>query len=162
MALYWPEARVAVTSANAEGAHGEKDWPPEVLVVLMREGQQECPEFVEAVRDLVASRTMERRCRALDALYELGTLVPEPEGEDVDEGEEASESQRAEARLREQLADHADNSSEADGEDTDDLWGWEHSAIGMGSLGMPPNLGSWGTSDPQVVINHCDEVVVSR
>ena len=164
MALYWPEARVAIVCSGAEDAGGGKDWPPEVLVVLMREGQQDCPEFVNAVRDLVGSRTMEHRCRALDALYELGTVVPEPEGGNESAGEDPSEAQRAEAALREKLKEgpRGAGADEEQAGDDEDIWGWGRYPSMPESLSALAHLGEWDAPETQVVINHCDEVVVSR
>lgn len=171
MALYWPEAQVAVVSEEARGQGSERDLPPEVVVILLRAGQEECPEFVSGVRELVEGRTMAHRCRTLESIYELGTEMGEPEGSEGTEGEKDEPSQ-AEARLRERLmetwgAERADGTGPADDPaDDEDLWGWERclegSGVSGGVLGSLTHVGEWGAPETQVVINHCDEVVISR
>lgn len=167
MALYWPEARVAIVSEEGREQGGERDYPPEVVVVSLRAGQEECPEFVSGVRELVESRTMAQRCQKLESLYELGTTIGAPEGTAHTEGEDASEAARAEERLCERLraswgdlrSDEGDDEGERDDEG---LWEWGPGLAGGGTLGSLTHVGEWGAPETRIVINHCDEVVVSR
>lgn len=62
MALYWPEARFALDLMECGGSrHAESEYPPDVLVLSVREEQVDDPEFLEEMRALIARRT-ERFC----------------------------------------------------------------------------------------------------
>ena len=57
MALYWPEARFALDlMGEGEGRPGKR-YPPDVLVISVREEQVADPEFLEEMRELVVRRT---------------------------------------------------------------------------------------------------------
>lgn len=159
MALYWPEARVAVACEGASRTCEQDDWPPEVVLVSMREGQEEQPEFVEAVRSLVLERTWERRREAAMELCELSLGMPEPRGGELREGAEPTPGDRAEARLREALLGKGERAGDEPGGIGDErLWeggGWDVPAVPLG-------IADWGALGAQVVIHHCDEVVVTR
>lgn len=59
MALYWPDARMAVECTEAEGSQtGGERREDGVLVISMRPEQADDPAFVEAMQQLVMARTV--------------------------------------------------------------------------------------------------------
>lgn len=150
MALYWPEACVAVTSAEAMGA---EEWPSEVIVVLLRPGQEDDPSFVETVRELVRERALERRRDSLEQLWEVCRGLGEVRGGELRGDEEATDAQRAEARLRELVCA---------GERDEPQWR-DHEA----DLGGYEDVLAWGPMDwrlagpeRQVIVGRCERLVV--
>ena len=149
MALYWPEARVAVASAGTEG---NEEWPSEVIVISLRPGQVDDPCFIDALRELVRERALERRRGALEQLWEMGRGLGEVRGGELREGEDATEAQQAEARLRELICgDDQDERAEWGPEDVDvdgEMFGW-----GMAGFGL-------SGPERQIVVGHCGQLVV--
>lgn len=62
MALYWPQARMALEYAEFE--RREQDYPAQTLVITMREDQADDPAFAEATRCLVTMRTLSETNRS--------------------------------------------------------------------------------------------------
>lgn len=93
MALHWEEARVIVTC----GAAADLDVTAEedAIVILLKPEEVNEPETIEAVRNLVLDRTIERRRQTLSDVYELGTSLPEPLFDNEDGNDEATAAERA-------------------------------------------------------------------
>lgn len=149
MALHWEEARVIVTCGDMRGL-GEV--PDDAIVLTLKPDEVDDPEAVEAVRNLVLDRTIERRRQVLSDVYELGLSMPEPV---TDEAEgEPDEAALAEQRLLENLRERE--------EDVDDDLGDEHDWVGP-----RPSLsegGLWLGADAgrgvRIFISHVEELVV--
>ena len=162
MALYWPEARLAVECAEVRGHTAEKT--PGVLVITMRPEQADDPEFAEAVRSLIMARTLERERDVLEGLSgwreDQGTRHGSGNETEDDEDRLADAEKRFEERLMDAETgpegttgdDAGARDSDSEGMPEDDpLAGWRE----------PLSESLW-SSEPlvQVVVGHCDEVVV--
>lgn len=186
MALYWPEAALAVACAGPGAMEAEQDWPSNVLVISMRAGQADDSDFVETVRELVVNRIFEHRWLLMGDLLAAGGAVPEPRGGTHD-GDDATEAERAEARLRRSLTEDGRGwPGGGDGPDgrggTEGASYWED-PYGNGWLGRRPGgewldrgLGYGPEPDcyrdlgyvpdvpvppwAQLVVSHCDQLVV--
>lgn len=90
MALYWPEARLAVACGEVRG--GAAEAMPGTLVMTMRPEQADDPEFAEAIRQLIMARTLSRERGTQDGSGEVGGTRP---------GHSAEDGARAEARAGE-------------------------------------------------------------
>lgn len=163
MALYWPEARVAVRCEGSRGAD-EQEWPTSVIVIDMRPDQADDPDFIEAVRGLVMDRTIERRRLMLDYIFEFGDEMPEPRGGEPRDGEEPNEADEAEARLRSHLMERDEHEGEGTGEDDclgDGLGGYPRFPEGLTSL-EGTCLGFDAGEAPRVLlaIRSCEQIVI--
>lgn len=79
MALYWPEARMAVECAEvARGKVAEGGDVPGVLMITMRPDQADDPEFVSAMQRLVMARTLDREREIFAELFEGKTWSEVP------------------------------------------------------------------------------------
>lgn len=186
MALYWPEAALAVAYAGPGTTEAEQEWPSNVLVISMRAGQADDPGFVETVRELVVDRIFEHRWLLMGDLLADGGTVPEPRGGTHD-GDDATEADRAEAELRRNLTEGGrgwpEEEDAPDGRRREGDAGCDEDPYGHGWLGRHPEedwldggpgygLGpgygydlGYGPDVPvpsraQLVINHCDQLVV--
>ena len=81
MALHWEEARVIVTCGDMREL-GEV--PGDAIVLTLKPEEVDDPEAIEAVRNLVLDRTIERRRQVLSDVYELGLSMPEPVTDEVE------------------------------------------------------------------------------
>ena len=168
MALYWPEARIAVSCEGATGGPERGDLPPDVLVINMRPEQAESEEFVETVRDLVIERVIERRRLAMEELFMRGDSLPAPRGGDG-AADDPTSGDVAERRLRELLLageDLGDSGERDGGADLPD--GWELGGYGFEAYGPegllvdPLGMVEGHATGVRLVIGHCDEVFVQR
>ena len=149
MALHWEEAREVVTFGDMREMGEATD---DAIVVALRPDEASDPETVEAVRNLVLDRTIERRRRVISDAYELGTTLPDPTVE-PERGEGADERAEAERRLLEVLGEH---DGEADASDLDDDW--------VGGRAPLSEAGLWLGGEPgrgvRIFISHVEELVV--
>lgn len=104
MALHWEEARVIVTFGDVSEV-GEV--PDDAIVLTLKPEEAEEPETIEAVRNLVLDRTIERRRQMINEAYELGTSMPEPILKDA--GDASEEVAQAERSLLESLRDREED-----------------------------------------------------
>ena len=149
MALHWEEARVIVTC----GGLGEVgDAPDDTIVIALKPEEVDEPETVEAVRNLVLDRTIERRQQILSDVYALGVSMPDPT---VEEGEEdAEEVTSAERTLLENLRER-EGEDEGDAGAEDDWTGGRPSVAESGLL-----LGADAGRGVRIFISHVEELVV--
>lgn len=144
MALYWPEARVAVVYREPTG---EEDYPPDVLVISMRPNQVEDPAFAATVRGLVSERA-------------LGGLRPEGAPAGGPGTEEERRALEAERRFERTFLGAEDARGEDEGEDgpldIDDLL---DGAL-WGGYGACPDMGR--PTAVHVTIGRCGELLVGR
>lgn len=166
MALYWPEAALAVACTGTEEA---QEWPGNVLVISMRPEQADDPEFVETVRDLVVDRIFEHRRMLVKDLLASGSTVPEPRGGTHD-GDGASEAERAEALLRRNVMEDAPGTCDDTWDPAEHAYGergpWaggdlgDHGWLGYGDVYGPyPGVAPDPAHSP-LVVNHCDQLVI--
>lgn len=137
MALYWPEARFALDlMGEGEGRPGKR-YPPDVLVISVREEQVADPEFLEEMRELVVRRTErfgDKGEKACDKRARTEGGIPTIS--DIFEG----------------LVADGDDGCPADEDDLEDCLG--HALeIGYG-------LAASGAPQVQLVINGCRDVIV--
>lgn len=162
MALYWSGARVKVRYEDGY-SDDERDCPKDTIVIVMKPGQEDDPSFVRAVRHVVALRTLE---------HEMGH-EDEPGCEDVATGEkdEASRGREdqaafeAERRFVERFLDDEErNLDETLLGRADELA--EEDPFSLGDLFGREACGDWGGCHErypmQIVIEHCDEMVIGR
>lgn len=149
MALYWPEARLALDLMEGEvPRRAESEYPPGVLVLSVREEQVDDPEFLEEVRELIIRRT-ERFAprRPADerdsADGERGVM---PEGTKTVHGVPSI------SELFEGLVSQEEAGDEEDDEPFDRCLG-RALEIGYG-------LGTGNAPQVQLVINGCRDVIV--
>lgn len=149
MALHWEEARVIVTC----GGLGEVgDAPDDTIVIALKPEEVDEPETVEAVRNLVLDRTIERRQQILSDVYALGVSMPDPT---VEEGEEdAEEATSAERTLLENLRER-EGEDEGDAGDEDD-WAGGRPPVTEGGLLFGADAGR----GVRIFISHVEELVV--
>lgn len=146
MALYWPEARVAVVYREPAG---DEDYPPDVLVISMRPNQVEDPAFAATVRDLVSERA-------------AGGLRPEGAPAGGPGTEEERRALDAERRFERAFLGAEDECGEGEGEgddgplDLDDLL----DGTFWGGCGACPDMGRPATV--HVTIGRCGELLVGR
>lgn len=161
MALYWPEANLVVTCEGTERQEGA--WPGSALVIAMRPEQADDDAFVEAVRELVVDRTLDRRRATLDYILEHGGEMPEPTSSAPVEGIEQSAAVEAESRLRERLvreAREARDGAEADAWPDEGPVRWHGFPDVMPS--DPLALGPLGAQVVYLSVGNCEELVVGR
>lgn len=150
MALHWDEARVIVT---CEELSNLGEVPDDAIVVTLKPEEVQEPEAIEAVRNLVLDRTIERRRRVLNDIYELGVSMPEPTLEQT-EGcpENIAEAERTLVEsLRE---DTEDESGERVTSDRD----WPDTDLPLGEGGLW--LGRETGNGVRIFISHVEELVV--
>lgn len=146
MALYWSGAHVAVRYEDGR-AEDERDYPADTIVFVMRPEQAGDPEFARAVRHVVALRT---------AGHGDGSHGEPAGGQPSarDDAERGAEGRFLENFLGGPDVCGADEGSPADEEGLDDLlrdWGMLYG--GCAGFSEPPLV--------QLVINHCDDLVVT-
>lgn len=176
MALYWPEARLAVSCAGA--AAPREDLPDDVLVIHVGTDEALDPNFAEEVSYLLCERLEDWREGLVDEVRARGSKVIEPKGSHRDAGgtDELSEADQAERRLEErilaimghlELTHEEGDATKGDPEDGDlcdeDVWaGFGESLEGRSGLCGPCGRDLLGSPGISIVINHCDELFVRR
>ena len=162
MALYWSGARVKVRYESDFG-EDERDCPKDTIVIVMKPGQEDDPSYVRAVRHVVALRTLESEMGHGD---EGG-----PEGERTEEGDGGSERREDQAALEAErrfvetfLSEGELDLGEAlfgcaDGLDDEEPFPLRD-FLERGACGSC-GCGDWPMRHPmQIVIEHCDEMVI--
>lgn len=161
MALYWSGARVKVRYED-EFREDERDCPEDTIVIVMKPGQADDPSFVRAVRHVVALRTLENEMGRDEEQTHDEKTADEKDKEDARREDQAAF--EAERRFVEAfMAEEERGMDEAlfgrgeDGEYGEDLFSlrdlFESEACG--------GCGNWlGRHPMQIVIEHCDEMVI--
>ena len=176
MALYWPEARLAVSCAGA--AAPREDLPDDVLVIHVGTDEALDPNFAEEVSYLLCERLEDWKESLVDEVRARGSKVIEPQGShrNVESEGDLSDAEQAERRLEERIlaimghleSTHEECDATKEGpEDEDccdeDIWaGFGESFEERGGLYGPYGYGLLGSSGINIVINHCDELFVRR
>ncbi len=139
MALYWPEAKFALERTERHEEAPSEKYPPDVLVISVREEQVADPEFLEEMRELVIRRTERFAAK----------------------GEKGSGRPHAEAGIP-SVSDIFESlvADEADGHDGCDLdEGSLEDCLGH-ALEIGYGLATSGAPQVQLVINGCRDVIV--
>lgn len=162
MALYWSGARVKVRYESDFG-EDERDCPKDTIVIVMKPGQEDDPSYVRAVRHVVALRTLEGEMdRNEERAHDVEAAGEKDKEDERREDQAVLEAERrfvetflseGELDLGEALFGCADG---LDGEEPLPLRDFlERGACG--SCGCV----DWPMCHPmQVVIEHCDEMVI--
>lgn len=156
MALYWPEARMTVECADAasQGDHGKARDKDGDLVITMRPEQADDPSFVGEMQRLVVTRGLERMRMAYERLiegWEHGK-VPTPTRKDVADERLGEAERRFERNFMKGLADRDEGDAEARDE--------APSLDEVLESYLRSETYREGSPLVQVVVQHCDEVVV--
>lgn len=165
MALNWSGAHVRVRYEN-EVPEDERDCPGDTIVIVMRPGQESDPSFVRAVRDVVTLRTFDYQC----GISGPGS-APEPERA-ASEGEkdgapdaprEDGDREALEAERRFVEAFLGDEGALPGEDRLGPAGGWDDLGLSLDDLlgDGCAGCGDWARRRTvQLVIGHCDEVVV--
>ena len=177
MALYWPEARLAVSCTGSE----ENEFPEETLVILVSPEEATDPSFVETVSYLLAERLEGWKEDLVTELRERGKRVLDPRGngaqesaeDENDERPEPTEAEKVEEELRKLICEEmgclspAESEKDEDGDDGDEEdEGDDESLPSLDDLLAEGYLscgyGPVPTQGTAIFINHCDELFVRR
>lgn len=148
MALYWPEARFALDLMEGETERpAKREFPPDVLVLSVREDQVDDPDFLEEVRDLIIRRT-ERfgQARPAEARAGAGEKTADGSGTKTEHGIPSI------SELFEGLVSQEEDFGDKDEEDFDECL---ERALEIGY-----GLAAGNAPQVQLVINGCRDVIV--